>query len=329
MGELDASGRGGHDAQRPGQSKIPPMPNIGPDEQPEAVPYPLIDGISPTIGWQFRPRADGGPVFMIIRRSPFGSFKVVESFPLTEDGWVAAWQSFIRRDPSAAEKVLTALKGRKTDLANPRVPEPMVPSSSQEGDKPYAHPLVTLYGVILLGGYLPDIEMLTGKRHHVWFFDDTLWLILGRTSVPQVAVPYSEIENIEIGGPGVIKTGGGFAGGGLGAAGAIEGMAIASVLNGLTSRTSIKTILRIQGTGFEIFLLHTGMTPEELRIELSRPLAAIRLARASYAAGSIQDKEQPRSTSSVDELAKLADMLEKGLLTRDEFEFMKARIIGH
>ena len=43
---------------------------------------------------------------------------------------------------------------------------------------------------------------------------------------------------LEIGGPGLVKTGGGFVGGGFGARGAIEGMAIAAVLNGLTTRTS-------------------------------------------------------------------------------------------
>jgi hypothetical protein len=54
-------------------------------------------------------------------------------------------------------------------------------------------------------------------------------------------------------------------------------MAIAAVLNGLTTRTSIKTVVRVQGTGCELFLFHTKATPEQLRIELSRPLGAILL----------------------------------------------------
>jgi hypothetical protein len=32
--------------------------------------------------------------------------------------------------------------------------------------------------------------------------------------------------------------------------------------------------------------------------------------------------------SPVEELTKLADMLEKGLLTREEFDLMKAKILG-
>jgi len=125
MGELDISGHPGeYDVQTPGQSKIPLMPNIGPSEQVEAVPYPLMDGISPTIGWQFRSRANGGPAFVIIRRSSFGLLKVVESFPLTEDGWAAAWQFFIKRNPYAAEKVLTVLKASGLAFCRLRVRAP-------------------------------------------------------------------------------------------------------------------------------------------------------------------------------------------------------------
>ncbi len=34
-------------------------------------------------------------------------------------------------------------------------------------------------------------------------------------------VPYSEVEDVEIGGPGLVKNGGGFAGGGFGLSGAV------------------------------------------------------------------------------------------------------------
>jgi hypothetical protein len=118
------------------------------------------------------------------------------------------------------------------------------------------------------------------------------------------------------------------AGGGFGARGAIEGIAIAAVLNGLTTRTSIKTVVRIQGTGCELFLLHTRVTPEQLRIELSRPLGAMRSMRADGVAEAIGHQVPARSAVPVEELAKLAEMLEKGLLTREEFELMKAKLLG-
>jgi len=103
---------------------------------------------------------------------------------------------------------------------------------------------------------------------------------------------------------------------------------IAAVLNAMTTRTSIKTVVRIQGTGCELFLLHTRLTPEQLRIEMSRTLGVIRAARAGEAAARPSSEARPVSSSPVEELAKLADMLEKGLLTRDEFDLMKAKILG-
>jgi Short C-terminal domain len=141
-------------------------------------------------------------------------------------------------------------------------------------------------------------------------------------------VPYRQVEDVEIGGPGLVKTGGGFVGGGFGVSGAVEGMAIAAVLNTLTTRTSIKTIMRIQGTNCELFLLHTRLTPEQLRIAMSRPLAAIRSARATQATGRTQHDAPVATPSPVQELTKLADMLEKGLLTREEFNLMKAKLLG-
>jgi Short C-terminal domain len=332
MGDLDVPGRpAGHEATALEQTGVPPMPNIGPSEQIEAAPYPLVDGLNPTIGWQFRPRAKGGPVFMVIRRSGLGSLKVVESFPLTEDGWAAAWQSFIARNPAAVPQVLAALRARETDMARLRALEDetarLSPSRTQEASEPRTRPLVTLHKMVYLGGYLPGAELVTGDQYHVQFLEDRLLVVQWLVTRVLAELTYTEIEDVEIGGPGIVKRGGGFVGGGFGTAGAIEGMAIASILNGFTSRTSIKTILRIQGTGCELFFLHTRVNPERLRIDMSRPLAAIRSARASNVAGT-QDRVPATPASPVEELSKLADMLEKGLLTRDEFERMKAKLMG-
>jgi hypothetical protein len=133
---------------------------------------------------------------------------------------------------------------------------------------------------------------------------------------------YTAIEDVEIGGPGLVKSGGGFIGGGLGAAGALEGMAVAAVLNALTTKTKITTVIRVRAAACELFLLWTQTPPEQLRIELSQPLGAIRAARAAAAVS-------PASTASVvTELAKAAELLQAGLLTREEFDQLKARLLN-
>ena len=111
-----------------------------------------------------------------------------------------------------------------------------------------AHPLFILEThVTYLGGYVPVATISVGQRYDVGFLEDRFEILAHRRSEILAVSPYSDVEDVDIGGPGLVSSGGGFAGGGFGLTGAVEGMAIASVLNGLTSRTSIKTILRVQG----------------------------------------------------------------------------------
>lgn len=141
-------------------------------------------------------------------------------------------------------------------------------------------------------------------------------------------IPYHGIEDVEIGGPGLVRTGGGFGGGGFGLAGAATGMAIAAVLNAMTTQVSIKTIVRVQAASCELFLLYTLATPEQLRIGLSGPLGAIRAARTTATPGNGVHDQTGNPASVVNELARLASMLESGLLTREEFNLLKARLLA-
>jgi hypothetical protein len=100
-------------------------------------------------------------------------------------------------------------------------------------------------------------------------------------------------------------------------------MAVAAVLNALTMRTTITTVIRMQAATAELFLLHTEQTPEQVRMHLSRPLAAIRAARATSAAA-----DPPSASSQVEQLTRLAGMLDRGLLTREEYDLLKARLLS-
>jgi len=106
-----------HDLAQVTSAAIPAMPAIRPNDQAAAMPQPLVDGISPTIGWQIRPPDKGGPAFLTIRRSGLGGLKAVETFPATQEGWANAWQSLIEKHPGAAAQVLAALQARDAELA--------------------------------------------------------------------------------------------------------------------------------------------------------------------------------------------------------------------
>jgi hypothetical protein len=90
------------------------MPVLGPGEQNRSAPYPLHDGLKLTIGWAFGRKGDSGPAFAILRRRPIrGTFKVVETFPLAEDGWAMVWQSLVKQNPAAVPEVLATLAARE------------------------------------------------------------------------------------------------------------------------------------------------------------------------------------------------------------------------
>lgn len=110
-------GLGGRRAAMHASVGVPAMPVIWLNERDMGTPCPLLDVLKLTIGWHLRHPADGGPVYVILRRRALGSYKVVASFPLTEDGWSSAWQSFVTQNPAAAPEVLAALKAREAKAA--------------------------------------------------------------------------------------------------------------------------------------------------------------------------------------------------------------------
>jgi hypothetical protein len=51
-----------------GELPVPDMPEIRSNEQYANFPFPLVDGIPLTLGWQWMPGKKGGPCFALIRR---------------------------------------------------------------------------------------------------------------------------------------------------------------------------------------------------------------------------------------------------------------------
>ena len=312
-GDVPASTPGEHGLEST-ELSVPAMPVIRPSEQYTAIPFLLVDGQPRMIGWQWLSAKKGGPSFVLVSRTAI-SLKVTDRFPLTQQGWAAAWQAFAERNPGSVPKCRARLQQRASEQrahTERYGPPPQMLELEQRT-------LACLRQAALLGGYAPEAAIAIGERYDARFLQDRLGIFPPHHWDALVQMHYSEIEDVEIGGPGLVKTGGRFVGGGFGAAGALEGMAIASVLNALTTRTSVTTIIRIQAASCELFLLWTQSTPEQLRMELSRPLGAIRAAKPA--------KSAKTSASPVEELAKLADMLQAGLITREEFDQFKAKLL--
>jgi uncharacterized protein YbjQ (UPF0145 family) len=100
----------------------PELPVIKEHEQ-LGLPFPIVDGLPRTLGWQFR--IGEKPAFVIASRGRMGGLKVVERFPLTGEGWAQAWRVFAASDPAAAARVGQAVTARNAAARNPKAePQP-------------------------------------------------------------------------------------------------------------------------------------------------------------------------------------------------------------
>jgi hypothetical protein len=173
-------------------------------------------------------------------------------------------------------------------------------------------------------GWAPSI----GSTVHLVVFDDHLEL--SRSMYEQqdvVEVPFSSLQDVEIDG-GTNASGGGFFGGGFGAAGAIEGMAIATVLNKLTTKVTHWAAIHIVADGGSVVLVQNGGDVGDLRRRL-RVLRDAIVVASDHAQNAIEaGQPDPTDTSDiVSSLERLANLHESGVLSDAEFQRAKAAIL--
>jgi hypothetical protein len=283
-----------------GSAGVPAAPVVKPDEIWLDIPNLLVDGGRYSIGWQGSREEKGSPAFVTVRRSALGMLKIVERYPLTDKGWRQAWRAFAELDSAMAEKALSALAHRVE-----------AESGFAERKQLDARSLAFLPDVIFIGGYLAGGGLAAGQKYDVRFLEDRL-SVSRQSSLKAVA---------EVAGPGPVRKW------------SPEQQAMLAIAFGPTGlmvaygSTRIKTFVRIQTAESEVFFLHTTLLPEDLRIHLSRGIGAVRAAQASAISPGNRER-QAGPVSLVDELSRLAGLLDNGLLTRDEFDQLKAKLLA-
>lgn len=106
--------------QAVGEAAVPVMPVPAQNTLwPGAAPYLLpASGRRYTLGWQNTKKT--GPSFVLVRSSVIGP-KVVDRYPLSEDGWAQAWAALLKLDVHATETVAENLKKLRATEAKKRV----------------------------------------------------------------------------------------------------------------------------------------------------------------------------------------------------------------
>ena len=302
------------DAAAVGRAEIPAAPVVMPDDIWFDTPNVVVNQGRYTIGWQRWPTKKGGPSFVTVRRTALDGLKVVERYPLTAEGWTQAWHALVRLDSAAAATALPALARRQADRAE-------ADSGFAERMALDARSLSYLPQVIFIGGYLAGGELVAGQMYELRFLEDRLSVFPHGSLEAQAEFGYADVQAVEVAGPGRVRKWSPRHEAMLAAAFGVTGALMAY------GSTLIKTFVQIQTTDSELFFLHTALTPDDLRIHLSPGIGAVRQTRASATSPADTDRE-PGSASPVDELSRLAGLLDSGLLTREEFDQLKARLLG-
>lgn len=270
-------------------------------------PNLLIHSRHASIGWHNRPGKKGGPCYLVGRESVLGAVKVAERFPYTDKGWAQAWRFLMRQDRTLAESLSAELTSRHA-VARVKAEIEQLDASAME----------MVQDVTFIGGHAADLGFAPGERYDLRFRAEDLLITRHGKADPVLVARFGELEAIEAGGQGRVRQ---YSVGqqvgltmALGDIGEVIGFA----------STRIETILRIQAPDYELFFESAVTLPDALRIKLSRPLAAIRDAHDAR-----PPQPQPgRAAAATSELTRLASLLDAGLLTREEFDRLKAQLLA-
>jgi len=250
---------------------------------------------------------------------------VVESWPLTEQGWVDAWAFMLTKHPELSAKVSATVGHEQRRSFVAAHGAAMREAREQQGE------LGALVNCVLLGGYGVEDGAGAGDRVDLRFTREQIWLTKHRGNMPYLRVDYADARALEFEG-GVVRSGGGWVGGGFGILGAAEGVAMASLLNALTAKTTVQTSVRFEAATAELFLFTDSATPKALEMRFAEIRAKVRAGAAGAAATapSLTPALPPaaRDGDWSERLLRLGEMHEKGLLTAQEFAAAKAKLLG-
>ncbi len=246
--------------------------------------------------------------FYIVRDRALTGRKVMASFPRTDEGLEAAWQTLVQGYPVLASEVAHEATRVAHEATTADQREQLLRRAS--------------FGVLtctLLGGHgWEDGGVEAGATCVLYFCERELVVRTGRGELARSS--YSSAVALDFTGPGRQTTGGRIYGGGFGLIGAAEGMIVAAVLNSLARKTTIHTVIRFQTPDMGLFFFYSEKTPEELRIQLSGVVKQVEAAGQPEPAVHLSDP--------VEQVAKLAALHSAGALSDEEFAALKAKLIA-
>ena len=136
-----------------------------------------------------------------------------------------------------------------------------------------------------------------------------------------ISIPHRKMRSLKVGGAGAFQVGGNWVGGGFGLRNALTGAGEAAILNALTRRTKYDCVLNLIYSDADLTFQITDRTPRKLEADLSGVVKYLRDRE-------VKNEESANPIDRIKVLESLSNLLEKGLISRVEFEKEKQRILN-
>jgi hypothetical protein len=183
----------------------------------------------------------------------------------------------------------------------------------------------------LLGGFMllatSDDSIPLGTACSIAGLEDGVLVVAAVDAKRRVLFPYADLLGLEVGGRGIVTTGRSYSGGGFGVRGALVGMAVASMLNTASQKSTIDSFIRITSRQAEMVLSHPRYGPEAIRNGFSMMFIRYQNAARAAAVPVAPAPPPPAPPSPIDELERLTRLHAAGTLTDNEFEMAKIKQI--
>jgi len=176
--------------------------------------------------------------------------------------------------------------------------------------------------VIYLGGH--GHRLVPGAAYELSIEADAAFRCLATDNTVVAAVEAASVIEVDVAGPGAYTTGGGWIGGGFGLEGALQGAVTAQVLNTLTTKKHVSTIIRISTRDTVAVFECDTVIPEQLQLSLPSDTQAAAARRSGSPASGAQFSHDDL----VDRLERLAALRDAGALTDAEFDRAKQHLLG-
>jgi hypothetical protein len=255
-------------------------------------PY-LIIGSGQQYGLGWHDTRKYGPCFLVARiTSVMGTIKVLDRFPLTEDGWPRAWAALVKLDPGAAEVVGEKVRAMlATDAMHKAEREHLVQVFEA---------FESAEGVTVFGRLGVQVLMGDGQVYSVGSHDPE-----AKTNTSQLLGPLAGAQAMVTDGSQAWSPG--------------RAMFLPIALSGLATKTMADAaVVFTDGT------VHTASLDGNLAVREAQTQVVKFNAMAGTNALAVTETEADPAAR----LRKLQELLHAGLLTQDEYETKRAEIIN-